>query len=347
MDHNHLSVPHTKSQSLIAIIALLTGCTLIVISLFLYRETVQLRAELSNQPATSIAVAQPAARAEITWKTYQDPSGDFSFSYPSNLEPKAFENFGISLWNAPVPTEIPMEAPHPPIHIMVDERSIDAKLFVSQRFGDSHILREEDAKIDLMPVKVIVSVLTEEYAFTDNILYTATIANAGKTYIFQLDKTLYNNVSDFYHLLESVRFTESSVQTKNWKKSSTEKPFLGLPYTFLIPDKAEVRIGTGAFTHIIIDSTMIEVQNLGKVPNLESAIAAYRPGGSSDPSLLEPAKLLSLPNLKAYTAQVKGGGFMYTFIEGTPETGVLVFGHSTQDSAAENYLTKMLQSMKY
>ncbi len=330
------------------LIPILCGVILVLLTAIAYLYSysrVWKSTESEPSPVSQVTSVQETPTRDITWKSYSDPNFGFQFTYPSNLEVKNFGNFGISLWNTPAPDEMPMEAAFPPIHIVLVTSGTNPKTVADSMTGATIALREEESKIDLLPVKVHVNVITGSY-HSDDVIYWTSVTNGDKTYLFMLDKTQYPNVSDFYSMLSSVRFTDATSQLDTWKSSAQEKPFAGLPYTFKLPAGSTVQAGTGRFTHILTDSSSIDFQNLGIVSSLESAIDEYRPGGPSDPVRLENKQLLPFAHVRVYKALVQGGGYSYYFIEGSPDKGAILFGHPVNDVNAENIVTKMIQSIK-
>ena len=130
------------------------------------------------------------------------------FEYPNDLEVRVFENFGVSLWNKPAPEEIPFEAPFPPIHIMVfyKEFAVNA---VKAWVPDLQILRRERKNIENEEIEVIVGVVKPGPYYMDHVIHYTSIVKNNKVYLFHLDATQYQNVTDFYNqILSTFKFLE-------------------------------------------------------------------------------------------------------------------------------------------
>lgn len=135
-----------------------------------------------------------------SWKVFKND--DFSFDYPEVLETKEFKNFGVSLWNRPAPNEIPMEAPFPPIHILV----ADSENIVKAYIGESKLIRTENVEIGKENAKMNVVIITGTY-YTDHVIYYTTLKHNNKVYFFRLDLNQYNSAADFYQILSTFKFT--------------------------------------------------------------------------------------------------------------------------------------------
>lgn len=209
LNSTQINQPSIESKANLIIPILLTllvsgvvfGCAGYYLHSYSYK-SIPSRVESPQQNGNVPTPSPVADSSEI--KTFTSSTYGFSFQYPGDLEVKEFKDFGVSLWNVPAPTEIPMEAPFPPIHIMV----LDSKQGIDAWVPDLQVLRTEKVKVGDSEADMTIGVVKPGPYYMDDVIYYTYLSHNGKYYLFRLDKQMYPYLANFYQeILASFKFT--------------------------------------------------------------------------------------------------------------------------------------------
>jgi hypothetical protein len=147
------------------------------------------------------------SEARPGWKTYLNEDEKISFDFPAELEVREFKDLGISLWNSPAPSNIPEEAPFPPVQIMTADKAELNGSLANIWIGELNNLKKKKITVGgILTTEVTGNIASPVYYSNDEIKYVDFTKN-NKEYLIRIDTNLYKGSSkDFELILSTFKF---------------------------------------------------------------------------------------------------------------------------------------------